>query len=1574
MRQIENITSVAQRPYIAAQIFDLNTKALYDTGADVSCISEKVFRQIHPDLRPSPTPTNSPRSFRAANGQNLKVRGRYCLPIEIQGHQSRHNFYVISQLSEEVILGMDFIRNNQFTFCPVQNSFYWGPNKQWTKGEMRTTQEATIKGLSTDVLKVNLFSQEGNKVQPTPFVVGCVSVEDTPSLMGGPGLLQVDSVGQSFMEVINTNPVEVVIPRGTLIGFIERYDEDTVTKVNPQLVNALAEEEVKRQKRPFLTEEKRQFILDNLTINVPEQFKVEYTQLVLENHDVFSESKYDLGRATTMMHDIELKTADPIYVKQFKIPEAHMKEVETHVKEWLKLGVIQPSRSKYNSPLFIVAKKDGGVRIVQDFRALNAQSQMDKYSMKDISECIGEIGRSGSTIFSTLDLTSGFWQMVLHPKCRPYTAFTVPGMGQYQWVTSPMGLLGCPASFQRLVEAVMQGIRNVIVYIDDLLIHSQNHQEHLQTLRETFARLRAHGLKANIKKCVFGSTSVSYLGFRLTPEGIKPGIDKLKVISNSQPPANVHEIRQFLGLCNFFRSHVRNFAQISAPLTCLTRKDSAWKSGPLPESGLKAFKELRTLLISEPIVDYPRQNRSYALIVDAALGDDKNVGGLGAILTQINEKQEHCVIAYASRKLSAHEKNYTPFLLEMQACVWGIDHFGNYLRGRHFKLFTDHKPLEKLGKVHTRTLNRLQEIMNQYDFEIIYKKGSEMPADYLSRHAIDSISWESDHIRQEQDRDPFLSALKKFLLNQELPTGPREQALIKFLGTDCFVENDVIWRRLRRPQDQNRVVLMLPRSLIPQVLREAHGKELSGHDGIYKTRERILTCYYWPGIDKDVGEHLRACEKCQFRKPKMAEPNLLTPLPQTTEPNQRIHADLFGPLKTSGTNKKYILVITDAFTKYVELVAIHDKEAITVTTAIFNRWICRYGVPLEIITDQGKEFLNKLSDELWKLLGTQHNTTTARHPQCNAQAEVANKTIAKYLASFVDSSTLDWELYLPPLMFSYNTSYHKSVGNTPFYLTFGMSPRTLAFPGPDIQRKFYGESDAAEIYQRLLFARDLARRHNEGATSEMKTYHDMKANQQNFRVSQWVLLDEHSFLHKNAKLAPKFSGPHQILKLKGNNVVELRLKNGKRLIVNTERLKDYNFPIALEAQGASAPHREPQVEVPPNAQTESPSEMEEIPEEPYRPIIPDNDDTRLMPDENIPIPDPTPRRRGRPPKVRTFVTPSDSLIPEAGSMEQDPSSVTFSEEGIPIVPDRVLTRHQAKTLLSQLPSNQVEAIKKGLRTYHRLRNWSTQQKSNYLKYGDPYIEPSYPEYVIQDTAPSAEGSDSESSSASDNSDDDEEWVPPEPVSMFTEEDLPPDLLDLFNEYLGDASYKTVTTGPDATPQTPSGSQPPTEAQHIHGAPRRPVSRARSLSPQASPNWSKHSVPRGAESPTLPVTRQHRLPTTPLLDEFETILFGARTQPSAPSSKGGGQSARAHSSRAGPRGQSRGVPSARGNPTPIQDSQGTKPVSQPKAKTTTPTQTTGLRGRSGSRRRSARIPAEPGLSTRAIERRTREDQK
>jgi transposase InsO family protein len=232
-------------------------------------------------------------------------------------------------------------------------------------------------------------------------------------------------------------------------------------------------------------------------------------------------------------------------------------------------------------------------------------------------------------------------------------------------------------------------------------------------------------------------------------------------------------------------------------------------------------------------------------------------------------------------------------------------------------------------------------------------------------------------------------------------------------------------------------------------------------------------------MKKDIQAHIDSCLWCQVRKKYTAKPTQLQPLPMVDQPNQIINIDLFGPLKTSSQGKKMVLVMTDAFTKYEEAFAILDKQAETVAMEIFIYWICRFGLPVQIHSDNGKEFANKLNKELFELLDIKHSTTTTSQPQHNAQAEVFNKRMSKYLASFVDGSTLDWEQYLPALQFSYNTSYHSTIATTPYELLYGMKPRTPSIPGQDIQRKFYGKSFAAERLQILKKSRQIAKEHIE---------------------------------------------------------------------------------------------------------------------------------------------------------------------------------------------------------------------------------------------------------------------------------------------------------------------------------------------------------------------------------------------------------------------------------------------------------------------------------------------------------------
>jgi hypothetical protein len=250
--------------------------------------------------------------------------------------------------------------------------------------------------------------------------------------------------------------------------------------------------------------------------------------------------------------------------------------------------------------------------------------------------------------------------------------------------------------------------------------------------------------------------------------------------------------------------------------------------------------------------------------------------------------------------------------------------------------------------------------------------------------------------------------------------------------------------------------------------------------------------------------------------------------------------------------------------------AVENKEAETVAKAIFSEWFCKFGIPAQIHTDGGKEFVNKLSNELFTLLNVNHTKTTPAHPQCNAQVEVFNKTVKKYLASFVDDTMLDWENFLPVLMLSYNTSYHSTIVTTPFELLFGEKPRMPSFPNPEIQRTYYGDSSAAERYQLLQKIRFLAKNIATDQGDKIKDNFDKSALPHDFKINDLVWYEDFTPLGKNAKLTPKWQGPAKITKINDTNA-RILLANGKTKILNVMRIKKFFKSDNSDIQNKTVP-------------------------------------------------------------------------------------------------------------------------------------------------------------------------------------------------------------------------------------------------------------------------------------------------------------------------------------------------------------------------------------------------------------------
>jgi predicted aspartyl protease len=1156
---------------------------LADTGAVISVLDKEMFDELAATesrrRKPFVKMNNRFQKLRGVTGHQFDVKGTYCLPIVVQGQTFVHPICVVDKLPTKAILGVDFLN-------AVQANIDFETGKIRVKGhrnKLKASKTLTLPPHSKAVIPVNIIDPGKGQQLPHLGITEQLADSNNLSVSVIEGL-HTALDGSLLLAVENTSNIESRIQRGELLATWERCTYAEIASIKPVLKqNLLVQTTQAKGHIAPLSVSKRKFIEQNVQISVHDEQREQVLNLLLKYHDVLSENPQDIGGTDIISHTIRLKTPQPVHCKQFRIPWSHQETINKHVDSLLDKGCIEPSRSPFNAPLFCVLKPhQGGLRVVQDFRALNAASYEDKYIIREVRDCTDQIGLRKSKIFSTLDLTSGFWQQNLDVNSREYTAFTVPGRGRFQWTRTPMGLHGAPSSFARLMDYVMSGLDGVITYIDDLLIHSTDFSMHLHDLELALRRLRTYGLKLNVLKCTFATDHVAYLGFTLTKEGVKPGEEKLTAVRNFPEPDTVTKIREFTGLANYFRHMIKDYALLSGHLTKLVSKEANWKGGPLPPEARKAFNQLKTALCTAPVLSYPRGDRPFSLLTDASTGDQTRPGGLGAVLMQKDDDGIDKVISYASRSLRKSEKNYSVFLLELAAAAWAIEHFRVYLIGRKFVLYTDHKPLEKLTLRHKATLNRLQDAMNEFNFIVKHKAGNEnVIADALSRNPADvhQIDAENDtlppcfslqQLKTAQQSDPFVSKLIGVLQNKTQPL----DKTIALHGQNCFIdENGVLCYILRKSHFKERNVFVAPNKYVALILAAAHATRFSGHGGIFKTLTRVQTQYWWPNMAADVELFVKQCTVCQKAKqpPRFVKDHApLIPLPIPDKPNVRVHIDLFGELKTSN-GKKFILVITDAFSKYTVLVAISDKSAETVAQAFSDKYLCVFGPPAYLCSDRGREFCNQVLDNICKRWKIRRLKTAALHAQTNSSAESFNRTMIKYLTRMLDDAkTLEWEELLPALTFCYNTQVHKATLTTPFFLTFLREPSVPYF---DFDRKDYGMDYATETYNKLKYAFALAKENLELQSETMIKQSSSTAVPRSFALDDLVLVHfpRESF-SGNTKFVSQWTGPWRIQKILGPVtylVTPCDNVHKRPSVVHVDRIKKFYSNFSSEKERGS---------------------------------------------------------------------------------------------------------------------------------------------------------------------------------------------------------------------------------------------------------------------------------------------------------------------------------------------------------------------------------------------------------------------
>lgn len=830
-------------------------------------------------------------------------------------------------------------------------------------------------------------------------------------------------------------------------------------------------------------------------------------------------------------HRIELEPGSlPVSRPVYRMSPAELDEVKRQLDELLSKGFIRPSVSPYGAPILFVKKKDGSMRMCIDYRALNKTTIKNSYSLPRIDDLLDQL--HGATVFSKIDLRSGYHQIRVFEPDIPKTAFRTR-YGHYEFTVLPFGLCNAPGTFQRLMNDVFRQYLDkfVLVYLDDILIYSKTPDEHLDHLQRVFSLLRQHQLYGKLSKCDFGKDICDFLGHVITSSGIKPDPKKVQAVQDWPVPRDVTELRSFLGLAGYYRRFIKDFSKIALPLTDLLSTKLQWTSTTWTSAQDQAFETLKTSLTTAPVVSAPDFSLPFLLKTDAS------DYAIGAVLVQGSS-----VIAYDSRKLNSAERNYPVHERELLAIVSALNTWRHYLLGRRFTIETDNHPTShiltqpRLSPRQARWLDRLAE----FDCEIRYKSGKiNTVADALSRRP--------DHLNN--------------LTIADISINVNDKTFIEQLTADAKHDNEYQTAYLSAQQDRHPKLQIVndllyttdspPRLYVPAsslratLLQAAHDCSLAGHMGRDKTLERLSRQFYWPRMSTIVSEYIKTCDLCQRNKATNRLPlGLLQPLPTPSRNWEHVSLDFIMELPpANGFNA--IAVFVDKLSKMA-----HFAPTTTTVSAVdsarlfFDRVFRHHGLPRVIISDRDPRFTSDFWTSLFKLTGTKLAMSSAFHPQTDGQTERLNHILEDMLRAYVSEKLDDWDRHLTAAEFAYNDAVQASTGFSPFYLNFGQHPLTpLALSAPPTQPSPNASVDDFVTSMRANL--ELAKTRLAAAKERQAAYANKSRRDHTFRVGDRVLLSTANLNLKVPvtcrKLQARRCGPFTVSKIISPVAVKLDL-------------------------------------------------------------------------------------------------------------------------------------------------------------------------------------------------------------------------------------------------------------------------------------------------------------------------------------------------------------------------------------------------------------------------------------------------
>jgi hypothetical protein len=1078
--------------------------------------------------------------------------------IKMNNWIGQHEFLIMENLkSEDAIIGRDFLKKYRVNVDHSSDTIsinvavgFENDINLNSSSDQSKVEKADIK-LKTDEKIIVPARSEMIILTKVDSKIGDGDLLFDPKQQQS-GLILAKSVAKIFKEkipvqVINMNEHEIELKQNTEIG--------TVYEINSYKDNAISNT-IEIKKSASADGEKMKKIEINPALNNEQR---EQLNAVIDKHaNAFKWSEDEpFGRTNLVEHKIETNGAKPVRIKQFRIPHSYKPEIANQVNKMLEQNIIRESNSPWTSPIMIVEQEndDGSTkyRFCIDFRQLNKVTRRDCYPLPRIDETLECL--SGAKFFSKLDLASGFWQIPLAEEDKEKTAF-VANNNLYEFNVMPFGLTNAPSTFQRLIDTTLKGLtwQQCLVYIDDVIIFSTTFEQHLMAIEQVLERIESANLKLQARKCHFCMREVSYLGYLITADGLKPDPRRVSKIIEMQLPADQKALMRFIGAMSYYRRFIPNFSKTASILHRMieSKEKFAWN-----DDAKVAFEKLKHHLVEAPILIYPNFNEQFYIETDAS------DYAIGAILTQKKQRKSH-PIAYASRHLTKTERNYSAIEREMLALIWAFDHFNAYVHGKKVIFITDHEPLASAKRLKNpsgrlaRMFNKLQAV----EYEIVYRPGQQNEmADMLSRlnhlEIKSTIDW-----GKEQRNDPNIRKiieLKKTNKLRESKMKSLEEW--KRIANNLLIEKEILYYKAFKTDKR----VVVPTHMIHPICSLYHDAPIAGHLGVDRMHFTMIEKYYWLRMKESIQKFYESCPKCQAHKSTRIMTAPLKPI-EVSQPWQTISIDFTGPFKPTRNGNKNIIVAIDYFSKFAIAAATRDATAETTAKFVFDEIICKFGSPVNILSDQGRNFEANLFKELVSMLGINKLRTTSYHPQGNGLVERLNRTIKRMLTMYVNDNHNNWDVFLQQNISAYNNTPQSSTKISPYELIFGKKPRTLL---DQVGSGNAAEANAmrnpsdylSEIMRNKQKLVEIANENLQRARRIQQKYYNKWINSSShYKVGDLILLtNERKRVGHSAAFEPKQIGPFVITKILNEHVYQVKnIYNDKISNVNYNRMRHFN--------------------------------------------------------------------------------------------------------------------------------------------------------------------------------------------------------------------------------------------------------------------------------------------------------------------------------------------------------------------------------------------------------------------------------